>query len=85
MKIQRTLWTAAVTLALAGSAWAAAPATQPTSQPSATPVNAKCPLTGEEIDKSVTTTYDGKTYAFCCASCVESFKKDPAKYAAKAK
>ena len=28
--------------------------------------------------------YKGKRYYFCCPNCVGSFKKDPAKYAAKA-
>ncbi len=57
---------------------------QPASQPAAA-VNTKCPITGEDIDAKVTTTYDGKTYAFCCADCVKAFNKDPAKFAAKAK
>ena len=56
----------------------------PTSQPAAA-VNAKCPVSGDDVDPKVTTVYDGKTYAFCCADCVKSFNKDPAKYAAKAK
>ncbi len=59
---------------------AATPATQP-----AAAVNAKCPVSGDDVDPKVTTAYQGKTYAFCCADCVKSFEKDPAKYAAKAK
>ncbi len=58
----------------------APPATQP-----AAAVNAKCPVSGDDVDPKVTTVYQGKTYAFCCADCVKSFEKDPAKYAAKAK
>lgn len=61
----------------------AAPATQPAAD--ATPVNKMCPVSGDAIDPKVTTTYNGKTYAFCCKDCVKSFNKDPEKYAAKAK
>ncbi len=56
------------------------PATQP-----AAATNAKCPVSGDDVDPKVTTVYKGKTYAFCCADCVKSFEKDPDKYAAKAK
>ena len=77
-----TLGTAAVVFVPAVRADdAKAPAT---SQPAAA-TNAKCPITGEDVDPKITTVYDGKTYAFCCGDCVASFKKDPAKYAAKAK
>jgi YHS domain-containing protein len=60
---------------------AAAPAT---SQPAAA-TNTKCPISGDPVDAKVTTVYNGKTYAFCCADCVKAFNKDPAKYAAAAK
>ena len=91
MTIKHTIWSAAVAVALFAAA-ATVPAvraddkatTQPTSQPAAA-ANTKCPLTGEDIDAKVTTVYNGKTYAFCCADCVAKFKSDPAKYAAKAK
>ena len=56
------------------------PATQPTAA-----VDTKCPVSGDDVDPKVTSVYNGKTYAFCCADCVKSFQKDPAKYAAKAK
>src|SRR5215217_6035247 len=46
----------------------------------AKPINAKCPIQGEDIDPKVTTTYKGKTVAFCCESCIDDFKKDPEKY-----
>lgn len=44
--------------------------------------NKICPVSGQNIDEKtkVTYNYKGKTYNFCCASCVEEFKKDPAKY-----
>jgi YHS domain-containing protein len=44
------------------------------------PINAKCPVQGEDIDPKVTTAYKGKTIAFCCESCIDDFKKDPEKY-----
>ena len=43
-----------------------------------------CPVSGETIDgsegKPVTFNYLGKEYTFCCANCVEKFKKEPVKY-----
>jgi YHS domain-containing protein len=45
------------------------------------PINAKCPVEGEDVDPEVaTTTYKGKTVGFCCASCIKDFNKDPEKY-----
>jgi YHS domain-containing protein len=46
----------------------------------AKPINAKCPVEHEDIDPEITTTYKGKTVAFCCESCIKDFKKDPEKY-----
>ena len=44
--------------------------------------NKICPVTGDKlsIDTSVTYEYGGKIYNFCCAGCIEEFKKDPVKY-----
>ena len=44
--------------------------------------NKICPVSGEKIDEKTKTTYEyeGKTYNFCCAECIDEFKKDPAKY-----
>lgn len=39
-----------------------------------------CPVMGGEIDTSVYTDYQGKRVYFCCAGCIESFKKEPHKY-----
>jgi YHS domain-containing protein len=78
-------------LGVAGTVLRAAdskPTTQPAStQPtaSATPVNTKCPVSGEDIDASRTIVYKGKTIAFCCPDCEEAFNKDPEKYVAKMK
>lgn len=43
-------------------------------------VNTVCPVSGEEIDKAFTATYEGKTYSVCCKRCLTKFQKDPAKY-----
>ena len=59
------------------------PTTAPTTQQaSATPFNKKCPVSGDAVDPKVqTVAYQGKTVGFCCADCVEPFKKNPEKYA----
>ncbi len=44
--------------------------------------NKICPVTGEDIDEASKATYEyeGKIYNFCCAGCIEPFKKEPQKY-----
>ncbi len=44
--------------------------------------NKVCPVLNEKIDERNKTTYEyeGKIYNFCCAACIEDFKKDPEKY-----
>ena len=45
-----------------------------------------CPVSGEEFIVSATSPrveHDGKTYYFCCTECVDKFRADPGKYAAK--
>jgi YHS domain-containing protein len=39
-----------------------------------------CPVLGDKIDKNIYADYQGKRVYFCCAGCVEPFKKDPGKY-----
>jgi YHS domain-containing protein len=39
-----------------------------------------CPVLGNKIDKSLYADYKGKRVYFCCAGCVDEFKKDPEKY-----
>ncbi len=48
--------------------------------------NKVCPISGEKIDESKKATYEynGKIYNFCCPMCIDDFKNDPDKYAAKA-
>jgi YHS domain-containing protein len=46
-------------------------------------VNKTCPVGGETVDPAVAVVmHEGKPIGFCCAECIEPFKKDPAKYAA---
>ena len=47
------------------------------------PVNTVCPVSGEAIDDPVLTTYNGKTYALCCKTCLKKFNKAPEKYISK--
>ena len=44
--------------------------------------NKVCPVLNEKIDEKTKATYEyeGKIYNFCCASCIDEFKKDPQKY-----
>ena len=37
----------------------------------------KCPIIGYAINKNVYTDHNGKRVYFCCASCIDEFKKDP--------
>ena len=47
------------------------------------PINAVCIVSGEELDAKVTADYKGKTYGFCCKTCLRKFTKDPEKYVTK--
>lgn len=43
----------------------------------------KCPVSGEEFvvaADSPKVEHDGKTYYFCCASCMKKFEANPAKF-----
>jgi len=46
--------------------------------------NKICPVSGEKIGQAgmqpATYEYKGKIYNFCCAGCINTFKKDPEKY-----
>ena len=44
--------------------------------------NKICPVGGEKIEEKMKATYgyEGKMYNFCCAMCIDDFKKDPQKY-----
>ncbi len=45
----------------------------------------KCPVMGGDIDRSKYMDYKGKRVYFCCAQCIEEFKKNPEKYMQKMK
>ena len=48
------------------------------------PVNEICPVKTEEAAKpGITTTYNGKTVAFCCNKCKAAFEADPTRFASK--
>lgn len=43
--------------------------------------NIVCPVSGQEVsDSSPVVEYNGKSYGFCCAGCVEKFNATPGKY-----
>lgn len=39
-----------------------------------------CNMTFDEKDAATTTTYQGRTYYFCCEPCREAFEENPEKY-----
>ena len=41
---------------------------------------ANCPVMGGKVNKEIYADHDGKRVYFCCAMCIDTFKKDPAKY-----
>ena len=43
-------------------------------------VQTTCPVMGGKIDKDFYADHAGKRVYFCCSGCVETFKKEPAKY-----
>ncbi|MDQ7773147.1 MAG: YHS domain-containing protein [Elusimicrobiales bacterium] len=50
--------------------------------------SAVCPVTGEGLKiakDTISMSYKGKNYYFCCPGCDKSFMKDPEKYAVKEK
>lgn len=49
----------------------------------AKPVNAKCPVSGKDIDPTKTVVFEGKVIAFCCDDCKAKFEKDPKPFLAK--
>lgn len=42
-----------------------------------------CPVMKGEATEKYSYEYDGKTYYFCCPSCIDTFKADPEKYISK--
>ena len=52
-------------------------------KPAAKAVNAKCPVSGKDVDAAQTVTFEGQLVAFCCGNCKGQFEKEPAKFAGK--
>ena len=43
-----------------------------------------CPIMdGEKINKDISTEYKGQKVYFCCAMCIDKFKKEPEKFLSK--
>jgi heme/copper-type cytochrome/quinol oxidase subunit 2 len=51
-----------------------------TGNPATTKSAGICPVLGGKASPSVSYQYKGKTYYFCCATCINEFKKNPEKY-----
>jgi YHS domain-containing protein len=49
----------------------------------AKPINAKCPVSGKDVDPVKTSVRDGKVVAFCCDDCKAKFDQDPTPFLAK--
>ena len=43
-------------------------------------INAKCPVSGEDVDTSIVSLFDNKGVGFCCEDCQKKFLKEPAKF-----
>ena len=41
---------------------------------------AMCPIMDGKVNKKIFADYEGKRVYFCCAGCIKTFQKDPAKY-----
>ena len=71
----------AALIVLAGAAFVMAQTTRPSTQPSDAMVNKFCAVVhGDPVDPTVFIMHEGKKIGFCCADCIDEFKKDPAKY-----
>jgi len=46
---------------------------------------ANCPVMGGKINKEIYADHEGQRVYFCCAMCIDTFKKDPEKYLKKMK
>ena len=62
---------------------AAPPAPAAPAVAAAKPINAKCPLTGKDIDAGKASTYKTQLIAFCCDNCKGKFDAEPAKFIGK--
>jgi YHS domain-containing protein len=78
MKTRITFAISAFALALVAGAFAQAPVAAEKK------VEPKCPISGKPINKDAAVDFDGGKVYMCCENCPAAFKKDEAKYAAKA-
>ena len=46
-------------------------------------INAKCPVSGKDVDATKTSVYKTQTIGFCCADCKGKFDAEPAKFIGK--
>lgn len=49
-------------------------------QPAAVLAQPECPVSGKPAEPAHVLQHEGKTYGFCCANCLEQFRKDPKKF-----
>ena len=49
----------------------------------AKPINAKCPLSGKDVDAAQAFAYKDQLIAFCCGNCKGKFQKEPEKFIGK--
>lgn len=52
-------------------------------QAQAKPINAKCPLSGGDVNVAQTVTYEGQVIGFCCGNCKAKFEANPAEHIGK--
>lgn len=80
----KTVWMTLLAGALVLGGAANAGTSKPKDKPAKGQTALVCPVTGDKIASKAkaagSSTYKGKTYYFCCASCKPAFDKDPAKY-----
>jgi len=62
---------------------AGAPAGMKESTPAQEIAQKTCPVIGGAINEDIYLDYEGRRVYFCCAACVEAFKKEPEKYLGK--
>ena len=84
------LWQSAVTAEGAAALAEALPnaqvntgATMKARPAAAAPVNDKCPVSGADVDASVTSAFGGHVVAFCCNDCKGKFDANPESFSAK--
>lgn len=49
-------------------------------QPAGSQPQTLCPVMGAQINRGIYVDYQGQRIFFCCAACIDVFKKNPEKY-----